>query len=584
MTGTWTTADIEAILIQLNSYNLPFEKYALSVNDQHLELLGQGASANVYKAEYKDKRARKSKNGYAIKVIGFGDKHVESQAFRESVDMQMSIGAFRKNIVCIYERAEVYVWIKGEHDVVDAKLLEDGMTINEGNYLHLQFIVMEEITPVLKSNKFGKPLLSPHKLAEFDESEILKVAHDIGRALSLAHNKNLIHRDVKLENIFYSAKEDCYKLGDFGIARTTDDGLASTVAFTKGYGAPEVVGTLDDKYDFTADIYSFGMLLYVLLNELRFPESKNYRPNVIQYVHGFVPPEPVRGKDDICRAVMKMISFDPDDRYQSMDEVLNEIDKVNYGGWLKYKREHKDISLLLGATFSFLGAVLWKISFGQVIDINIATYIFAIACVYKGLSSLLNKKMVVPNIGVFITGIIFLIATGISWPKIILFLYILCFGNIIAGILGVDMILVGLTDYCTVMHPQIFETMIDYRWTAILLISMSCILLLQHYVLAERDEAVTKAYLKRNIFWIVVAAYYLMLCWFNIKIKSGSGFTLFPFITTLLGPDNIDFLMTCNLQMVGLVGLAFSIMWFVRDKVLSYFSEKMEEYYLKDKL
>ena len=109
------------------------------------------------------------------------------------------------------------------------------------------------------------------------------MAYDIGLALKEAHLKNIIHRDIKLENIFYSDSDHRYKLGDFGISCITDDGMASTVAFTKGYGAPEVVGTLEDKYDCTADIYSFGMTLYVLINKLRFPSSKNYHPNIEQY-------------------------------------------------------------------------------------------------------------------------------------------------------------------------------------------------------------------------------------------------------------------------------------------------------------
>lgn len=353
MMNTWMREDIEAILIQLNKRNLPFRKYRFTALGDGLNLLGKGASANVYEAMTREKQRAE----YAIKVIGFSDRHADSESFRKSVEAQKDLSLYENNVVKIYDSIELRVWIEGEHKVtkVEKKESEEENKL-EGNFIHLQFILMEKITPIFKIDKFTHTLL-PHKLAMYDEKEILKLAYDIGTALSRAHKKKLIHRDIKLENIFYSSKDDHYKLGDFGIARTTDNGMASTVAFTKGYGAPEVVGTLEDKYDYTADIYSFGMMLYVLLNEIRFPESKNYHPNVYQYVQGYTAPEPVKGSDELCRIVLKMISFYPDDRYQSMEEVLNEFDQLKYGRILKYQREHKNTSLVLGIAFALMGAV-----------------------------------------------------------------------------------------------------------------------------------------------------------------------------------------------------------------------------------
>ena len=289
MMNYWTNEDMEAILIQLNHQSLPFRKYEFSALGEGLSLLGSGASANVYEAVTKDKK----KTSAAIKVIGFGSRHVDSEAFRHSVEAQRNLGLFENNVVKIHDSIELRVWIEGEHDVV--KVEKTGVfdeTEPEGHFLHLQFILMEKISPVFSPKKF-KNKLFPDKLETYDEKEMLKLAYDIGTAINHAHKNNLIHRDIKLENIFYEPRGEHYKLGDFGIARTTDNGMASTVAFTKGYGAPEVVGTLEDKYDYTADIYSFGMMLYVLLNDIRFPGSENYHPNVCQYVQGYIPPDPM---------------------------------------------------------------------------------------------------------------------------------------------------------------------------------------------------------------------------------------------------------------------------------------------------
>ena len=360
MMDFWTKEDIEAIMVQLNKQALPFRNYEFSGLGKGMKLLGHGASARVYEAVSRET----GKEGFAIKVIGFGNKHVDSASFRAAVESRKAIAyPASDHVVKIYASTELRVWIKGENEVekVDEFSLHEE-TKPVGNYLHLQFIVMEKLSPVLESNGLRHKLI-PSGLLKYDEKEIMKLAREIGIAIDGAHKSKLLHRDIKLENIFYDAKARSYKLGDFGIAKTTDDGMASTVAFTKGYGAPEVVGTLDDKYDCTADIYSFGMLLYVLLNELRFPESNDYRPTVYQYAQGYVPPEPLNGSDELAAIVSKMLSFNPDDRYQSMEEVLNEFDKLKFGGIVKYQKEHKRAALAIGCVFALLGAVFFWLSF-----------------------------------------------------------------------------------------------------------------------------------------------------------------------------------------------------------------------------
>ena len=57
------------------------------------------------------------------------------------------------------------------------------------------------------------------------EEEVLRLAKDIGSALSTAHENGIIHRDVKLENIFWDKHLQQYKLGDFGVARYVRMGM-----------------------------------------------------------------------------------------------------------------------------------------------------------------------------------------------------------------------------------------------------------------------------------------------------------------------------------------------------------------------
>lgn len=566
MSGIWTNEDIESILGQLNNQNLPFRKYAFTSENGKFVLLGKGASANVYRAETRTGQ----KSGCAIKVIGFGDQHVQSESFQTSVQVQKELGLFENNIVKIYGHTELRVWIKGNNTVTKIEKIYpydpyEEEEIIEGNFLHLQFILMEEITPVLMDKGFGKPSLGSRKLASFDEKEILKLAHDIGTALSRAHAEKLIHRDVKLENIFYTADGEHYKLGDFGIARTTDDGLASTVVFTKGYGAPEVVGTLESQYDYTADIYSFGMLLYVLLNELRFPGSTNYRPNVMQYTRGFKAEYPTTGSEELCNIVLKMISYDPDDRYQTIDEVLNEFDRLKYGRRLKYLREHKATSVIVGAPLALSGAVVFEMAYmpNFISNFSIWMYLFWGLCIWKGIAKLRNKDLTWINLVLLCLGIFLMISTGFTWWKLLGVVALTSLTDISAGIIGSSMLLMRIT--FGIMQICSVEMTREYSWISVLLISLSFFLLFYHYVLTEKDERITKIYLGKNLYWYVVAVLYVALSRTGISIQNGANTAWYE---RVLGHEMADTLLDINLLYTGIAGTVFCLVWIVREKIL----------------
>jgi len=90
--------------------------------------------------------------------------------------------------------------------------------------------------------------------------------------------------------------------------------------------SPEIERRINDSYDVTADIYSFGITLYVLLNELKFPGSGGYyaRPEV-QYNPDFIFPAPLHASEQMTGIIRKMCSFRAKDRYQSMPEVLMDL-------------------------------------------------------------------------------------------------------------------------------------------------------------------------------------------------------------------------------------------------------------------
>ena len=99
-----------------------------------------------------------------------------------------------------------------------------------------------------------------------ETGEILRMGMDICTALEACEKNSILHRDIKISNIYYSDRAG-YKLGDFGISRTMDsihERMSMSSAGTIQYMAPEVY--MGRRYNHTVDIYSLGMVLYLLTN------------------------------------------------------------------------------------------------------------------------------------------------------------------------------------------------------------------------------------------------------------------------------------------------------------------------------
>ena len=80
------------------------------------------------------------------------------------------------------------------------------------------------------------------------------------------HNRKIAHRDLKPENLLYSGNEPSaiLKLIDFGFAKEVDNRGLETPCFTPYYAAPEVLNE-SQRYDMSCDIWSMGVIMYVLL-------------------------------------------------------------------------------------------------------------------------------------------------------------------------------------------------------------------------------------------------------------------------------------------------------------------------------
>ena len=129
---------------------------------------------------------------------------------------------------------------------------------NEDGFGYTVYLKMELLMPLMASLKNG-----------YDrEKTTVALAKDICKALERCESKNIVHRDIKPQNLFVNEYGE-YKLGDFGIAREMDHATNATKTGTYKYMAPEVYN--NQPYDHNVDIYSLGLVMYWLLNEKRMP-------------------------------------------------------------------------------------------------------------------------------------------------------------------------------------------------------------------------------------------------------------------------------------------------------------------------
>ena len=283
------------------------------------EFLGSGSGGKT--AVFRVVRSDSDRGASALKVVNLIEERGSLQSLPEY--RRKEYEAARQ---ACSKSAEQEVWLmdelRGNTNIVDY-LDHTFVDWSDGTGFGRDMLIRMELLKDLRSD------LRTGRI--FREEEVLKVGRDVCTALILCHRKNILHRDVKPENIFRN-KDGNYKLGDFGVSRVLDacpGAVASTGIGTYEYWPAE---QMTGRYDTRVDIYSLGLVLYELSNRNRLPFAASAYANsreVSQRLSGAELPAPCDASPALARVILKACAHDPEERFPNAEAFLRALRHVS---------------------------------------------------------------------------------------------------------------------------------------------------------------------------------------------------------------------------------------------------------------
>ncbi len=257
-----------------------------------LEKIGEGGMAKVYKA-----RCNKLNRFVAVKIL--------KKEFSNNEEIVEKFTNEAKAIATLSDNNIVNVLDVGTQD-------------------ELYYIVMEYVK--------GKTLKDVIKqVGKMNYETAISIALQIAKALDCAHRNNIIHRDVKPQNILVT-EDGVMKVTDFGIAKSASSATitnTTTIMGSAHYLSPEQAkGSF---IDCRTDLYSLGIVIYEMVTGVLPFEADSPVTIALKHIQEkAVEPKQLNSKipDSLNLLIVKAIEKDPNKRYQSAKEFMNDLQKI----------------------------------------------------------------------------------------------------------------------------------------------------------------------------------------------------------------------------------------------------------------
>lgn len=258
-----------------------------------LQLIGQGAMSKVYKG-------RDGTLGREVAIKFLREEYGQNQNF----------------IARFYREARAVASLPGEHLVSIYDYGQHGQTY---------FIVMEFV-----DGKNLKELLRQD--GPYPPEKVIEIVTPVLLALKAAHARDIIHRDVKPQNILVRKDDGAVKLTDFGVAHTLDNAQVTSAGMVVGtvdYMAPEQAR--GEPVGPPADLYAVGVVIFELLTG-RLPYTGESTMQIIMsHIQQPIPTVASQGKrvsPALERVIQRALAKDARNRFQTAQEMLNALEMV----------------------------------------------------------------------------------------------------------------------------------------------------------------------------------------------------------------------------------------------------------------
>jgi formylglycine-generating enzyme required for sulfatase activity len=267
-------------------------------------IIGEGGMGAVYRAKQKSLKRR-----VAIKVLPSNLAADQRLLSRFKLEAETASRLVSPHIVQVYSI--------GQHDDL--------------HYYAMEFVDGTDLYDVLKKARDDNKPLTPDEASNY----IMQAA----KGLAEAGRHGVVHRDIKPPNLMLT-RDGMVKIADFGIVKVMGEHhltLTGQAVGTPAYVSPEQ-GRGDREVDCRSDLYSLGVVFYELATGVK--PFTGTTPNALIYQHCYdepvLPKNIVSGiSDEIQAVILRCLQKKPENRYQSADELVRDLEAIRTGSLLK---------------------------------------------------------------------------------------------------------------------------------------------------------------------------------------------------------------------------------------------------------